>query len=74
MMRVLNRQARLSKNVVRAVGHFQAIASASPPVNPEDTFYREVMQVLQAAQAPFSCRRRVRLRLPHGHFACDEGP
>jgi hypothetical protein len=53
MMSVLNRQARLSKNVARAVGHSQAPSSAAPPVNPEHTFYREVMQVLQAAQAPF---------------------
>ena len=53
MMSVLNRQGRLSKNVARAVGHLQAPSSAAPPLNPEHMFYREVMQVLQAAQAPF---------------------
>jgi hypothetical protein len=53
MMNTLNRQALLSKSVAQAVGHSQVASSASHLMNHEHRFYREVIQVLQASQAPF---------------------
>ena len=71
MMNTLNRQALLSKSVAQAVGHLQVASSAAPLMNHEHGFYREVIQVLQASQAPFLVGGGFAFACHTGHFTCD---